>query len=135
MEENKAAVVSPSTVQLPKPQPMDGNGPHPEGVVHVASNSSLSKDLLKAPTTFNDALAWTHISLRDVKSAKKSFEILSLKQWCQEFGDQEGIDELQELLTIFPSIGGIKLDRQGMDSLRKAQKDKEEREQRQHKDV
>jgi hypothetical protein len=72
MEENKAAVVSPSTVQLPKPQPMDGNGPHPEGVVHVASNSSLSKDLLKAPTTFNDAPAWTNISLRDVESAKQA---------------------------------------------------------------
>jgi hypothetical protein len=151
MDESKAQAVVPGTVTLPKPQPIDHNGngtQHPEGVVHVASDSSLSRDLLKAPSTFNEALAWTHISLHDVEAAKKSFEILSLKQWCQEFGDTEGIDELQELLTIFPAIGGynrsqaiqsdvkivspealgVKLDRQGMDSLRKAQKDKEERE-------
>jgi hypothetical protein len=148
-DNNTPAAVPPNTVTLPKPPVPGGNGKgHPAGVVETVGESSLSRDLLKPPKTFEEALAWGHISTRNVENVKKYFEILNLWQWCTEFDDEEGIEELRILLTGFPSVGGynrsqaiqsdvkivspealgVDLDKNSVESLRKAQKEKEERE-------
>jgi hypothetical protein len=145
-----AEPLSTNTVQLPRPNPPPGNGQrHPSGVVEIASESSLSRDLLKPPGSFQEALSWTHINInrKTVDALKKAMAILALHDSDEEFNYKD--TELTNLLTILPSIGGynrsqaiqsdvkivspealgVDLDKHETESLKKAQKEKEEREQ------
>jgi hypothetical protein len=138
--------VAPGTVELPKPPLPNHGGNHPAGVVEITAETSLARDLLKPPKTFEEALAWTHINLKNVEATKKYFDILNLYQSDIEFNCTEGITELKTLLTGFPAVGGwnrsqaiqsdvkivspealgVDLDHKAAESLRKAQEKKEQ---------